>query len=224
MAAGAGSGGAEELRATVAMVLRCGVEVAALLVDAGRVRRYGRRETLARQGDAVATLWLVIEGRVKIESSSAAGRSSQLALHGPGDWVGQYARACAAVADVVVVEPAVLLGFAAGVLPGLAERHAELGAALAASFARQLEAVTARLDARSTLTARGRICAELLARAGAGLVIAPPPVVAELAHAAQTTRETASRMIAELERRGIVVRDAAELRISSPRLLSDLVI
>ena len=224
MAAGGGSGGAEELRATVAMVLSCGAGVAALLADAGRVRRCARRETIARQGDAVGTIWLVIEGRLKIESSSAAGRSSQLALHGPGDWVGHYARATAALADILVVEPAVLLGFAAGVLPGLAERHPELGAALAASFARQLETLTARLDARSTLTARGRICAELLARAGPGQTIAPPPVVAELAHAAQTTRETASRMIAELERRGIVVRDAAGLRISSPRLLSDLVI
>lgn len=212
------------MRAAVAMVLPCGPEVAALLADAGRVRRWARRATIARQGDGVATIWLVIEGRVKIESSSAAGRSSQLALHGPGDWVGQYARATAALADISVVEPAVLLAFPTGVLPGLAERHPALGAALAASFARQLETMTARLDARSTLTARGRICSELLARAGAGLIIVPPPVVAELAHAAQTTRETASRMIAELERRGIVVRDAAGLRISSPRLLSDLVI
>lgn len=224
MAAGAGSGDAGELRAVVAMVLPCGAEVAALLANAGRVRRCVRRETIARQGDVVGTIWLVIAGRVKIESSSAAGRSSQLALHGPGDWIGQYAAAATALAEIVAVEPAVLLAFPAGALPGLAERHPALGAALAASFARQLETLTARLDARSTLTARGRICAELLARAGAGLIIAPPPVVAELAHAAQTTRETASRMIAELARRGIVVRDAAGLRISSPRLLSDLVI
>lgn len=224
MAAGGGSGDADELRAMVAMVLPCGGEVAALLADAGRVRRCARRDLVARQGDAVGSIWLVIEGRVKVESSSAAGRSSQLALHGPGNWVGHYAGQAAAVAEVTVVEPAVLLAFPSGVLPELAARHAELGAALAASFARQLETLTARLDARSTLTARGRICAELLARAGAGLAIAPPPVVAELAHAAQTTRETASRTIADLERRGIVVRDATELRIGSPRLLSDLVI
>ena len=82
----------------------------------------------------------------------------------------------------------------------------------------------AKLDARSTLTARGRIYAELARRAGERLAIAPPPVIAELAHIAQTTRETASRAIAELERRGIVARSAEMLRINSPRLLAELVV
>ena len=117
-----------------------------------------------------------------------------------------------------------MLAFASGDLPRIAASHPHLGATLAASFARQLENLTARLDARSTLTARGRICSELLRRAGDGLVVKPPPIVVELAHAAQTTRETASRTVAELERRGIVARTTEELRISSPRLLSDLVI
>ncbi len=169
-------------------------------------------------------MWLVIDGRIKIESNSASGRSSQLALCGPGDWVGQYAQPAIAPTNILATEASTLLAFASGDLPGLAARHPELGATLAASFARQLENLTARLDARSTLTARGRIYAELLLRAGDGLTITPPPVVAELAHVAQTTRETASRAIAELERRGIVRRTVATLSIDSPRLLTDLVI
>lgn len=189
-----------------------------------RVRRVGRRETVACQGELLSSMWLVIDGRIKIESNSASGRSSQLALCGPGDWVGQYAQPAIALTDILATEASTLLAFASGDLPVLAARHPELGATLAASFARQLENLTARLDARSTLTARGRIYAELLLRAGDRLVIGPPPVVAELAHAAQTTRETASRAIAELERRGIVSRTAVALSIDSPRLLSDLVV
>lgn len=212
------------LRATLAAILSCGDEVAATLSAQARVRHVGRREAIVCQGELLSSMWLVIDGGIKIESNSASGRSSQLALCGPGDWIGQYARPAIALTNILATEASTLLGFAAGDLPRLAARHPELGATLAASFARQLENLTARLDARSTLTARGRIYAELLLRAGNELVIMPVPVVAELAHVAQTTRETASRAIGELERRGIVSRTAAALSINSPRLLSDLVV
>lgn len=195
-----------------------------MLSAQARVQLVGRRETVACQGELLSSMWLVIDGRIKIESNSASGRSSQLALCGPGDWVGQYARPAIGLTNILATEASTLLAFASGNLPRLAASHPELGATLAASFARQLENLTARLDARSTLTARGRIYAELLLRAGNELAITPPPIVAELAHVAQTTRETASRAIAELERRGIVSRTAAMLSINSPRLLSDLVI
>lgn len=212
------------LRATLEVILSCESEVAAALFAQGRVREFGRRGHVARQGDLLGTMWLVLNGRVKIESSSSSGRSSQLALCGPGDWIGQYARPATYLADIVALEPSTLLAFASGDLPRLAAAHSTLGATLAASFARQLENITARLDARSTLTARGRIYSELLRRAGDAHSIAPPPIVAELAHVAQTTRETASRAVAELERRGIVARNAETLRINSPRLLAELVI
>ncbi len=212
------------LCATLEVILSCEADIAAALLAQGRIRPVERRGHVARQGDVLGAMWLVVEGMIKIESNSSSGRSSQLALCGPGDWVGQYARPATYLADIVALEPSTLLAFAAGDLPRLAASHPRLGAILAGSFARQLENITAKLDARSTLTAKGRICAELLRRAGGGLSIAPPPVVAELAHAAQTTRETASRAIAELERRGIVVRTAERLEISSPRLLSELVV
>lgn len=208
----------------LAAVLSCEAAVAAALFAQGRARAVARRDFVVRQGDALATMWLVLDGQLKIESSSSSGRASRLALCGPGDWIGHYARPAPYPADIVALEPATLLGFASGDLPRLAASHPQLGGALALSFARQLENITARLDARSTLTAKGRIYAELLHRAGSGLDIAPSPVVAELAHAAQTTRETASRAVAELERRGIVTRSATTLRINSRRLLEDLVV
>lgn len=212
------------LCATLGLILSCEDDVAAALFAQGRVRAVERRSFVVRQGDRLSTMWLVLDGRLKIESSSSSGRASQLAQCGPGDWIGQYAQVAAYPADIVAVERATLLAFASGDLPRLAAGHPALGATLAASFAHQLEKITARLDARSTLTAKGRIYAELLHRAGDALAIAPPPVIAELAHIAQTTRETASRAIAELERRGIVARNAEMLRINSPRLLAELVV
>jgi CRP/FNR family cyclic AMP-dependent transcriptional regulator len=205
-------------------VLPCDSGMALSLLDQGRVLYVDERTYVAHQGETVGTLWLVLEGRIKLESCSSSGRSSRLGVHGPGDWIGSYARAGLCPADIAALDRVTLLAFASGDLPELALRQPQIGVALALSFARQLENMLAKLDARSTLTAKGRIYAELLRRAAGRLEIAPCPVVAELALAAQTTRETASRAIAELERRGIITRDARRLRIESPRLLNDLVV
>jgi CRP-like cAMP-binding protein len=205
-------------------VLPCDTEVALSLLHHGRVLHFDERTYIAYQGETVGTLWLVLEGRIKLESSSSSGRSSRLGVHGPGDWIGSYARPGSCPADLATLDRVTLLAFASGDLPGFALQQPQIGVALALSFARQLENMLAKLDARSTLTAKGRIYAELLHRAAGGLEIAPCPVVAELALAAQTTRETASRAIAELERRGIMTRDASRLHIESPRLLNDLVV
>ena len=206
------------------VVLSCEADVAAAFLETGRVVAVEKRAHLVHQGDLLDTIWLVLVGTAKIESISSSGRSSRLALCSPGDWMGHYARSAAYLADIVALEQSTLLAFPSGVLPRLAAGHSGIGSTLALSFARQLETTTAKLDARSTLTAKGRIYFELLRRANSGLEVVPPPIVAELAHAAQTTRETASRAIAEVERRGIVTRSATLLRINSRRLLEDLVV
>lgn len=213
-----------DIGATLGVVLPCDTEVARLLLARGRVQYLNPRDYVARQGDSVDAIWLVIEGRIKIESCSAGGRLSRLGICAPGDWVGSYARPALYPTDVVSLEASTVIRFPAGSLHDLAASEPLIGAALALSFARQLEDTIARLDARSTLTAKGRICAELRRRAANTLAIAPAPVVAELARTAQTTRETASRTIAELERRGIIERSAGALRIISPRLLGDLAV
>ena len=214
----------EELSAVLGAVLPCDTGVARLLLARGRVQYLHERDHVARQGDLVDAIWLVLAGRIKIESCSASGRMSRLGICAPGDWVGSYARPALYPTDVVSLEATTLVRFAAGTLPELAASEPLIGAALALSFARQLEDTIARLDARSTLTAKGRICAELQRRAADSPTIRPAPVVAELARTAQTTRETASRTIAELERRGIIERGAGTLRVISPRLLGDLAV
>jgi DNA-binding transcriptional regulator YhcF (GntR family) len=78
----------------------------------------------------------------------------------------------------------------------------------------------------STLSAAGRIHAELLrqARRSASLTIEPVPVVSEFALLVQTTRETASRAINELERSGIIRREPNRLKVVAPHRLEELVI
>lgn len=73
------------------------------------------------------------------------------------------------------------------------------------------------------ISANGRVYAELLRLAGDTHRIAPPPVLSALALTVHTTRETASRAIASLARRGIVRRTDEALEIVAPRLLAELI-
>ena len=107
----------------------------------------------------------------------------------------------------------------------LAERHGCVGLALSRSLLRQLRAATERMVERTTLSAFGRIYAELLRLAdlGDGRTLQPAPVLAALATRVQTTRETASRAVSALERRGVIRREGDALIIVARHRMEDLV-
>ena len=81
-----------------------------------------------------------------------------------------------------------------------------------------------RMAARIGLSANGRFHKALLQLADAEGEIRPAPVISALALSVHTTRETGSRALAALLRRGIVERDAHSLRIVSRRMLEDMVV
>ena len=82
------------------------------------------------------------------------------------------------------------------------------------------------VSARLTLSANGRVHAELLrlARAQDGRWIRPLPVLSDLALRVQTARETVSRAVSALERRGIVQRHEDGLEIVAPARLEALIV
>jgi CRP-like cAMP-binding protein len=108
----------------------------------------------------------------------------------------------------------------------LVDRHRSLGLLLVRSLLEQLRAASARMVDRTTLSAPGRVHAELLrlARLGDGTVIRPAPVHAALAVRVQSTRETVSRAVSALERRGIVRREGDALIIVAAGRLEELVV
>lgn len=211
------------LSAMLARILDCDPEIVDVLLRYGRLRMVERSQCIVGQGELLGTIWLVVDGELKMESGAASGRVARLALGRPGEWIGSYARPTPSRADIIATCRSRLLAFPAGLLPRLADEFPRIGAAMALSFAQQLEGMAAKLDTRALLSAKGRVCSELLRRAE-GLLICPVPVIAELAESALTTRETASRTVAELERRGIITRRSDGLQINSPRLLEDAVV
>jgi CRP-like cAMP-binding protein len=129
-------------------------------------------------------------------------------------------------ADVRALDEARALVLDAAEFAMLAQQHGCISLALSRMLLKRLRRTTERMYERAAVSAVGRVYAELLrqARASADLTIRPAPVVAELALRVSTTRETASRAINGLERRGIIRRDTGALAIIAPTRLEEMIL
>ena len=183
-------------------------------------RRVDAEAAVIRQGDDVAEAFLMWIGRTRATHHTEDGRAVTLRDFAPGEFFGALGGAPeAAEAEVAALEESRLAVFVALDFMTLAERYGCVGLALSRVLLRQLKAATDQMVARTTLTAFGRVYQRLLELAEAGERIEPAPVLAHLAEEVHTTRETASRAVHALERRGIVRRDGRALVIVSRRRL-----
>lgn len=207
----------------IGAALGCLPETAAQIHAHARARSYAPRATLVRQGDQSATAFLLVLGRAHALLYGAGGQLVLLHEYGPGELFGAVAGPGMEEeeADVVAVDRVRALLLEAAALMALAERHGCIGLALSRLLLKRLRRTAARMYERAALSAPGRVCAELLrlAREAEGLAIRPPPVIAELALKVGTTRETASRTVSALLRRGLLRRDGDALVVVAPRRL-----
>ena len=208
----------------LASVLDCTPGSATALANAMAQREYPAKAILIHQGESTEQLWLILGGTVQLQAVSAEGQVTVLSSFGPGELVGAFEREDEASYDARALGRVEALQIETQVLRRLIRECPDLGGGMSRIYAAQLRAVIERLSARVTLSAVGRLYRELLQLAGDADEIAPPPIVAALALNAQTTRETGSRAISTLERRGIIERDEHRLKIVSRRMLEDLVV
>jgi CRP/FNR family cyclic AMP-dependent transcriptional regulator len=213
----------DERLTAISAVFACGEELADLLDRSMRVIDLPHRSVLGHQGDPLDQCWLMLDGAVHVQLIGWDGQRVQLAYHGPGEIFGAYPEPSTHRADIVVEGEAQALRIATTALAGLADAHAPIAAGLARLLARQLDMALDRMAARTTLSAAGRVYAELMRMADKEHRIRPQPKVTALGLSANVSRETASRAIAVLERRGIVRRDSDAWTIVAPRMLADMI-
>ena len=117
------------------------------------------------------------------------------------------------------------LHFAPSALVRLMESYPLVALAMARHLSARIAAMRQRMLETALLSATGRIAAELLrqSRASEDGVIRPLPVWSELAVIVQSTRETVSRTVSGLEKRGIVSRTGEGLAVVAPHRLEELI-
>lgn len=218
----------ENLRQFLQEAFACSAEAADSLHARAGERSYPQRAVILRQGDRGSETYLVMAGRAHALVYGQDGQLTLLQEFGRGDIFGALAELDPQPheADVVAVEALRAAIFLALDFLALIDTHASIGLAVSRLLLKQLRVATHQMAERTTLSATGRIHAELLrlARTGDGRVIRPHPVVAALAVRAHTTRETASRAINALLRRGLIRRDADALVLVAPGRLEELVV
>jgi len=210
--------------ALIAACFRCPEPEAALIHAATHFHSFEHRAPIALRGDASEHLYLVIDGIASADLYSVDGQHARLAGYGPGELFGAYPDPVTHRADMSAVGALSVLMIETRTLAALANEHAAIAQGLALLMARQLDMVLDRMAARIGLSATGRCYQALLTKADDDGWIRPLPVLSALALGVNTTRETASRAVAQLVRRGIVERHDNGLRVVSRRMLEELVL
>ncbi|HYI47884.1 MAG TPA: Crp/Fnr family transcriptional regulator [Allosphingosinicella sp.] len=209
-------------------VFNCSLELAGQIWLRGKLREFQGRATIVRRGDKVSTLYVVVTGRAHAIVYSMDGQVVLLHEYRSGDFFGVVSPPYSAEndADVVTVEAVSSFLLEGSVLALLAEQHGCIGLALLKVMVGRLQQTASRMYEHIALSAVGRVHAELLRRAreNADLAIRPAPVLSDLALRVSTTRETASRAVNALERRGIIRRDADALVVVAPHRLEELIL
>jgi CRP-like cAMP-binding protein len=218
------------LRAFVQQVFGCRPETAQGLLQRATERLCPARTVVLRQGDALGETWLIVRGRAQAVAYSTEGQLVLLQEYGPGEIFGDIAEAVPVPqpADIEAVEDLRAITIPAEDFQQLIEANGELGLGVTRLLTSQLRRAADRMVERTTLSAVGRVNAELLRMGmpvtGGELVIRPVPVFSSLAVRVHSTRETVSRNISALERRGLIRREDNALFIVAPRRLRELVV
>jgi CRP-like cAMP-binding protein len=218
----------QDVREFIRETFACTEEIAAAIVIRGVVRAFAAHSTIVRQGEKAAAAYLLTRGRAHALLYGIEGQMVLLCEYRPGDLFGALGELDPAPeeAEIVAVEASSSFILKSRDLVALAEAYGSIGLALSRLLLRQLRRATSRMYERAAVSAVGRVHAEILrlARASPGLVIRPAPVLSELAVRVSTTRETASRAVSALERRGFIRRDPGSLTVVAPQRLEELII
>ena len=227
-------------RTEEAVALLRGVPVFETLVEADLVRiaqvavprRFPAGHVVFREGDESDTAYVVGEGHARAIREHPDGRTITLAHFGPGDIFGELAifddeRRSATIEALDDLRCIAILG---PDFRRLLNEHSELAVKLVVSLGRRLREANERLSRQSFQTVQSRVAtviADLVAsarREGAGdgdvLVTVTQADVAKLAG---SSRESASRFLAVLERAGVITQGRGRIVVHDAEALGGYV-
>jgi CRP-like cAMP-binding protein len=192
-------------------------------------RRFDAHRVIFREGDSSDTCYVVRSGHARAVLEHPDGRTITLAHFGPGDIFGELAmfddeRRSATVETLDEVHAVAVLG---SDMRRLLREHPDLAVKLVTSLGRRLREANDRLTRQSFQTVQSRVAvvlSELVEQArqeGAGerdvLVTITQADVAQLAG---SSRESASRFLAVLERAGLVTQGRGRITVHEPEALT----
>lgn len=210
------------------------------VADLAVSRRYEAGEVIFREGDRPDTCFIVRSGRVRITRRHPGGRRLTLAELSAGEMFGELSMfdGEGRSATVEALEETSTLALLERDVRRLLKDHPEIAVKMLARLAGRLRAANEKLARYSFQPVAGRVASTLLAqfearRAEAAAAVdadsndRPIPAgevvieatQADLAQLAGSSRESASRFLADLERAGVVTTARGRIVVHDPEAL-----
>jgi CRP/FNR family transcriptional regulator len=195
-------------------------------------RRFAAHHIIFREGDASDTAYVVHTGHARAVRANPDGRTIALAHFGPGDIFGELAmfddeRRSATVETLDAVEALAILG---ADMRRLLKEHPDIAVKLVIALGRRLRAANERIARQSFQTVQSRVAtvlSQLVDQARQeGATEADVLVTAtqaDIAQLAGSSRESASRFLAVLERAGLITQGRGRLTVHDAQALQNYV-
>jgi len=217
-----------ELLARVPLFSALAEDELARVADVAVRRRFEADQVVFREGDSSNTAYLIRSGHARAVRENADGRSITLARFGPGDIFGELAvlddeRRSATIETLEETETIAILG---PDMRRLLREHPDIAVKLIISLGRRLRETNERLARQSFQTVQSRVATVLAQLVQAARAEGAPDgdvlitaTQADLAQLAGSSRESASRFLAVLERAGIITQGRGRLTVHDPSAL-----
>lgn len=195
------------------------------------LRHLKKNEIYAFQGEPLDKVGLLLSGKITATAFTADGAEIWLMEYVEGDFVGllPFHTHDAVIYELRASHSAKLRDVSFKKLRELSQTYPELYDRLAKDVASRLDQALAQLLDVQSISVRGRICKELLRLSiPIGIqpdqsIIRPSPVFTELAKKLNSTRETVSRTVSDLQAKGYLSRKPGAILIHKPDSFENLI-
>lgn len=195
-------------------------------------RTFERGEVIFREGDPGDTCYVIRTGTVSIRRDHPDGRTLALAELRPGSIFGELSMFGAETrsATAEVLEPTTLVAILRRDMQRVVRSSPDIAFKMLASLADRVRHANERLAQQSFQTVAGRVAGTLLEQVvtrqseGAGeFEVLVKATQSEIAQLAGTSRESASRFLATLEREGVVELGRGKVTVHDPERLRNYI-
>jgi len=193
----------------------------------GTQNAYKPGQEIVFQGDAPDQIGYVLSGVAKAVTCNQDGVETWLGAFRKGDFFAHTAFLNQAPATFAISADTAMtaLMLPATFIEAQLSQGGDIGRIFAGDLARRLSEMMDRYVEALTMSAKGRVCAELMRLSDPiGVtpdkrIVRPNPIFVDLALRINSTRETVSRTVSALQKDGIVSREAGAMLIERPAAL-----
>jgi CRP/FNR family transcriptional regulator/CRP/FNR family cyclic AMP-dependent transcriptional regulator len=186
------------------------------LAAAGAVRSFRRGTYLCHQGDPADDVYFLVSGRIEVSSISPAGSRVLHATVDTPQFLGELGvfGSIERSADLLTLEAAEVWAVDGETFLETVTAEPRAARQVLAALARQIQEHQAFVDDLLFLDLKGRVAKRLLQMGTPSLTelpadgtVIPPVTHADLASLCGGSRENVSRIVSDLQRRGVIKRD-----------------